>query len=265
MDEKFDRPDGVYYRNIIQPFAMDTMMTLSNVPWTLLMFVSQKNIQKQNKFLVQGILMATIVIFPILLLLGWFLGKLRVRNKWYLKSVEESATLDGLTGLLNHRAAMDRLEYQISVANRSGNSLTLSYIDLNDLKTMNDIHGHKKGDQMIILAAKSMIGSIRNTDIAARIGGDEFLIIFPGLLHGNTREVMGRIERFYARGSRKSFNRELTLSWGASIWEGVSDTAENFINRADKEMYKMKKNIKSLNPSFQKKGLDANPFQTREH
>jgi len=246
MGGKFDRPEGVYYRNIIKPFALDTTMTLARVhTWTFLMFVTRKNIHQHNKLLIHGLLMGSIILLPILLLMGWLLGKSRVKNRWHLKDLEDSATRDGLTGLLNHRAAMDLLEYQINVANRSGNPLHLSYIDLNNLKIMNDIHGHQNGDKMIILAAESMICSIRNTDIAARIGGDEFLIIFPGLTSGNLEEVVGRIEATYERKSLELFKKRLTLSWGGATWEGESDTAENFINRADKEMYKMKKEYKA--------------------
>ncbi len=244
--QKFDRPEGIYYRKTINPFGVDAMMTVSNNHfWTFLMFVPKKNIHRQDILLVQGLLMAGVIIVPILFLLGWFLGKARVKNKWYLASLEASATRDGLTGLLNHRAAMDQLEYQMNVAKRYGHSLSLAYIDLDNLKTINDTLGHRKGDQMILLAAESIIKSIRNTDIAARIGGDEFIVILPGLVREGTREVISRIEDSYARGSQSVFQRELTLSWGVSLWEGISDTMESFINRADKEMYKMKKEKKS--------------------
>ncbi len=246
-DQKFNRPDGIYYRNFITPFAVDTMKTLSNAhTWILSMFVPQKSIHEQDKLLIQGIFMATGIIVPILLLLGWLLGKSRVKNKWYLKSLEESAIVDGMTGLLNHRAAMDQLEYQINVVKRSGNPLSLTYIDLNDLKSVNDTLGHRKGDQMILLAADSIEKAIRKTDIAARIGGDEFLVILPGLARDNAREVIQRIESFYAQKSQEIFNREFTLSWGISIWKEGSDTGENMINRADKEMYKMKQQKKGF-------------------
>ena len=164
-----------------------------------------------------------------------------MKNKWYLRSLEESATLDGMTGLFNHRAAMEQLEYQVNVAIRSGRPLSLAYIDLNDLKPVNDSLGHEGGDQMIIAAADSITNSIRKTDIAARVGGDEFVVIFPGLLSDNAREAICRIELLYAQKGHELFKRELSLSWGVSLWEGENDTAETLISRADTAMYAMKK------------------------
>jgi diguanylate cyclase (GGDEF)-like protein len=252
-DPKFDRPDGIYFRKTIRPFADDTMMAVSNAPaWTLLMFVPRKNIHTQDRLLVQGLLVAALIMVPILSLLGWFLGRARVKNKWYLASLKASATRDGLTGLLNHRAAMDQLEYQMNAAKRYGHPLSLSYIDLDNLKTINDTLGHRQGDQMILVAAESIRKAIRNTDVAARIGGDEFIVVLPGLAGEDSREVIHRIEDLYVRESRSVFKRELTLSWGVSLWGGISDTMEDFINRADQEMYWMKKEKKSTNSNWTK-------------
>ncbi len=247
---KFIQPDGIYYRKNISPFLLDTLMTVSKpLTWTLLMFVPKKNVHKLDDLFVRGILLATAVIAPILGLLGWFLGKAKVKNKWYLRSLEESVKLDGMTGLYNHREISEQLDYQITLHKRSKEPLSLVFIDLNDLKKINDTFGHKSGDEIILAASDAIVKSIRKTDIAARIGGDEFLVIFPNMKNRNTREVVRRIELLYAEKGKEIFNRHLTLSWGVSYWRGPDDCAEEFINRADTAMYEMKEKFKTAKKS----------------
>lgn len=245
-DEKtFSQSEGMYFRKDITPFKTDTLMTMAQFhKWTLLMFVPTENVYQQEKRHNWNTLLLNIIMIPVLTFLGWSLGKSRVKNKWYLKSLEESATQDGMTGLINHREAMKRLEYQINLSQRTQNPLSIVFIDLNDLKSMNDTLGHKSGDQMIIAAAQSITDSIRNTDIAARLGGDEFIVIFPDLETKNAHLAVERIEHLYAQKGQTLFHRELTLSWGLSFWEGKSDTAKNLIARADENMYKMKQAYK---------------------
>ncbi len=241
-EKKIHHSDGVYYRNDITPFVTGTLLTVSKPhKWTLLMFVPNKNIHERDLLLNRGIAFASSIIAPIIMILGWFLGKYRVRNKWHIKNLEESATLDGMTGLYNHREAIARLEYQINASKRLKHPLCISYIDLNNLKLLNDTLGHKSGDQIIIAVADSIKNSIRTTDIAARIGGDEFLVIFPNIETDNIKKIIQRIELLYSQRTQELFIQKLTLSWGVSSWNGMHDTAVNLINRADKNMYKMKK------------------------
>ncbi len=245
-DKIFRQPEAIYFRKGVTPIRKnDTILTvMPRCNWTLLMVMPWENVRGKDGLLIRGTVLLTCIIGPILGLLGWFLGKSRVKNRWYLKSLEESATRDGMTGLFNHREAMHRLEYQIDLSERTGTSLCVAFFDLNDLKPVNDTLGHESGDQMIIAAADSIAGSIRKSDIAARIGGDEFLAIFPNFHFEHTQSVFQRIEQLYADKSRELFNRELTLSWGLSCWEGKSDTVENLIARADKDMYEMKQKYK---------------------
>ena len=245
-DTIFSQPDRVYYRKDITPVDInDKLLTVHpRCHWTLLMVASRENVHARDKLLIRGALLLTCILGPVLGLLGWFLGKSRVKNRWYLKSLEESATRDGMTGLLNHREAMRRLEYQMNLSGRTGTPLCVIFFDLNDLKPINDALGHESGDQMIVAAADSIAGSIRKTDIAARIGGDEFLAILPNFNFEHTQSVVQRIEQLYADKALKLFGRRLTLSWGLACWEGVSDSVEELIARADQNMYAMKQKYK---------------------
>ncbi len=91
----------------------------------------------------------------------------------------EQASRDDLTGLLNRREAMQRLQEHWDIAGRYGYPLACAMIDLDHFKDINDRFGHQAGDQVLREVASILVKSIRNTDLAFRVGGDEFLIIFP--------------------------------------------------------------------------------------
>ncbi len=242
---KLAQADGIYYRKNIRPYGFDTSMMVSKYhEWILLSFVPQNQLNREKETLNRTFLFTNSALALILGILGWIIGKSRVKNKWYLNSLKESATLDRMTGLLNHQEAVKRLAYQINVSNRSKHPLCIAYMDLNDLKPVNDTLGHKSGDQMIIAAAESIKEAVRKTDLAARVGGDEFLVIFPDTASDNIQKAIRRIEVLYTQKSRTLFDRKLTLSWGISFWQGSSDTIEAFMHRADKAMYAMKDEYK---------------------
>lgn len=244
--QKITHPKGLFYRKNIKTLGNKAFLTVTQYrDWTLLMFVPLKNIRQKKRLLNKSSFIAGIILVPTFVLLGWFLGESRTKNKWFLKCLIERATQDGLTGLLNYHEIIERLNYQISLSKRLGIPLSIAYIDLNDLKLINDSFGHESGDKVIISAAESIKTAIRITDIASRIGGDEFLLVFPTLELGNAKKVIFRIEQLYAQKGMKLFEKELTFSWGVALWEGESDTLKSLIARADRAMYIMKSKVKS--------------------
>ncbi|MBN2435641.1 MAG: GGDEF domain-containing protein [Spirochaetes bacterium] len=196
---------------------------------------------KADELLVKALLLGAIVLTPFLVLLAFFLAKGRVRNHYYLLELKESATIDKLTGLFNHRYMDGQLYSQSKMALRRGSKLTLAYIDVNDLKLTNDRYGHAEGDQILIGAARAFTASIRSTDIAGRIGGDEFLIIFPDCTLQRAELIMERITENFKSLGFKHNNQAWTLSYGCSEWLGEKDTVQNLLSRADSVMYNNKK------------------------
>lgn len=91
----------------------------------------------------------------------------------------ESATTDGLTGLLRREAALEHLDREIERARRYGRPLSIALADIDHFKSINDTHGHLVGDVALQRAAACLTSSLRSTDIAGRFGGEEFLIILP--------------------------------------------------------------------------------------
>lgn len=92
------------------------------------------------------------------------------------RELEEAATHDGLTGLLNTAAALQMVERDLSLLARTGGREVALFIDLDELKSVNDSYGHATGDEAIRLVADALRGATRRSDIVARLGGDEFLV-----------------------------------------------------------------------------------------
>lgn len=101
------------------------------------------------------------------------------RLRAQIERLEALATTDPLTGLGNRRCADARLDELFSASARHDADLTCLMIDLDGLKRVNDALGHAEGDRMIRLAADVLTGTIRKSDFAARVGGDEFLVLLP--------------------------------------------------------------------------------------
>lgn len=91
------------------------------------------------------------------------------------------ANYDSLTGLANRQRVNDYLEQEIKLADRSGRSIALLFLDLDGFKDINDTLGHNVGDQLLIEAAKRLSGLTREVDTVARLGGDEFIIVMGGI------------------------------------------------------------------------------------
>jgi diguanylate cyclase (GGDEF)-like protein len=149
------------------------------------------------------------------------------------------ATHDMLTGLLN-REGLDR-RYDGVVSGRAGDRAVL-YIDLDSFKTINDAHGHRAGDEVLARVARQIGGRIRPTDTAARIGGDEFLVVLDGILHEDEAMRVARRLLNALCGTYTVFHTErvqMAVSIGVALW-GADQTLETVIDAADRLMYAAK-------------------------
>ncbi len=100
---------------------------------------------------------------------------------------------DELTGLLNRRALVERLEEEISRARRHGAPLSLIYADVDEFKEVNDRFGHAVGDEFLILVAETLTLTLRPTDHVARMGGDEFVVVLPETDSAGAEALASRI------------------------------------------------------------------------
>ncbi len=132
-----------------------------------------------------------------------------VRQEEEHARLEKLATTDPLTGLLNRRGYEERQKEEIARAIRSNHPLVVADLDLNDLKTTNDILGHKKGDEYLTTTAEILRESTRLEDIAARVGGDEFRVL---LTETNLGQAKVWLERLRKKCEEKGINISVGLS-----------------------------------------------------
>jgi diguanylate cyclase (GGDEF)-like protein len=159
------------------------------------------------------------------------------------ETFQRLAILDPLTGLFNRRFAYEHLPREIARAERSGLSLILLMIDLNDFKKINDTHGHAAGDAALEAFARHLKRAIRSADLPVRMGGDEFMVALPDC---SVEQVIGPLNRI--DGCSLDYNGshiELKFSVGMAQHR-KGDTVVQLLERADSSMYKMKQgNINS--------------------
>src|SRR5262249_11152798 len=120
-------------------------------------------------------------------------GANALRNAQLFEEMEHKAKTDYLTGLLNHRSFQAMLSSELARARRHGHQMSLLLIDLDHLKTVNDNLGHVIGDSVIREVAETIRSNCRNSDIAARYGGEEYAVILPETLMIDAVQVAERI------------------------------------------------------------------------
>jgi diguanylate cyclase (GGDEF)-like protein len=181
--------------------------------------------------------MTFLLLGPLMGFLGWKLGTYQVHQKHLFHVLEYEATHDHLTGLYNRKVILDILKQNIALATRRNSPLALGYLDVNDLKKMNDELGHEAGDKMLAGAATSIARTIRNSDSVARVGGDEFLIIFPDCTQADAVIVMERIQLHFAGQGLAETGQKWSISMGCTELKQDGDSLNAIIDRADKMMY----------------------------
>lgn len=155
------------------------------------------------------------------------------------RKLSEMASRDGLTGLINQRVFYEKLRYEIARSTRLSQTLSLIYFDLDGFKAVNDIKGHQEGDSILIASASALNAVIRDTDIAARYGGDEFCVILPST---SKEEALAMVNRLIAVFDEKIAGSGVTLSVGVvTLAPGEGKSADELVKMADGYMYNAKK------------------------
>ncbi|HEX9802988.1 MAG TPA: diguanylate cyclase [Gammaproteobacteria bacterium] len=147
------------------------------------------------------------------------------------------ATIDALTGIFNRHRFNQGLAHELTTASRYGAALTLLMFDIDNFKEVNDQDGHEKGDRLLRHVVRMAQGSLRKSDIFARWGGDEFMILSP---HTGMQEADRLAERLRARVEQECFQgRSVTISLGLTEYlPGESSLA--LLKRVDKALYEAK-------------------------
>jgi len=146
------------------------------------------------------------------------------------------ALLDPITGLGNHRAFQEELHRQIEDAGRHDHHVALAIVDLDDLKRVNDEHGHAGGDQLLASMGQLLVGASRVADRAFRIGGDEFALILPHAQAADAHAVIRRV-LCSALSAETAFGRPYSFSAGVSAYPLPSLDGGRLLRNADAALY----------------------------
>jgi diguanylate cyclase (GGDEF)-like protein/putative nucleotidyltransferase with HDIG domain len=163
---------------------------------------------------------------------------LSIENALKYQQAESSATTDYLTGLPNARSLFLQLDRELARCKRGKQSLTLMVCDMDGFKQINDRFGHLEGNRVLKLFAQRLKESCREYDYVARMGGDEFVVVAPGLT-GDACRAKTVLLRDMARTAGKEVCREdiLSLSIGQAIYPDDGMDAEQLLAEADRRMY----------------------------
>ena len=158
------------------------------------------------------------------------------------------AVRDPLTGLLNRRIMESVLKREFKRAQRYKSPLSLAFLDLDDFKTINDRHGHECGDALLNYVAGQLMEITRDSDVVARYGGDEFVIILPGIPAQEAVKLLQRLQHHF-RAKPMSYHEKLipvSISFGiASMADREVRSPESLMRLADAMLYSTKKEKKS--------------------
>jgi diguanylate cyclase len=167
-----------------------------------------------------------------------------------LEKTKAKSMTDGLTGAYNRQAFDDTLKDLIVRSRVMNSDLSLLILDLDDFKKINDTYGHLIGDRVLVSFCQKCRKSIRGDDVLARYGGEEFAIILPGASLKNAlkkgRQICDTISsaRYATDGESDENYLSVTVSIGVAVCKR-DDTAESFVGRADKALYKAKSSGKN--------------------
>ena len=177
----------------------------------------------------------------------WALKQSRIRER-------RLARTDSLTGLANRTLLLERVEAELNRGKRFQSPLTLAFLDCDHFKEVNDTRGHQEGDALLKMIASQLCEGLRSYDLAARWGGDEFVVLLPETYAAAGRLVVERL-RSQLQSAVAGQSSSVTFSIGVVTYSGSSDeedASENktpspsqFVRAADELMYTVKHSTKN--------------------
>lgn len=187
------------------------------------------------------------MLFVPYLLVGYLTSLLAADLKNAREGLELLSDTDELTGLKNRRAFNNELEAHIKRAARYNNRFSVLMLDADNLKSVNDLFGHAVGDKLIISIAQVIQETLRETDVLARYGGDEFVVILPETIEKPALEIAERIRSSVQNTSFSSGGERVssTISIGISCFPDDSELGSEIIAKADSALYKSKRKGKN--------------------
>jgi diguanylate cyclase (GGDEF)-like protein len=211
-----------------------------------LVFTATEN--EMTSFMFAGSVHAFSYLFVIALVTGPAFGFFWMVSRQLQHDLTELTIKDQLTGILNRRGLNSLAHYEFSKRNKVNKNLTVMMLDIDHFKKINDTYGHHIGDHILVEFASLISKSLRPSDIFARIGGEEFVIVLP---FDNASQAIIQAERLKKRVELFIFKTDehvikITASIGVASIHLESDTLEDLILKADQALYYSKDNGRNV-------------------
>jgi diguanylate cyclase (GGDEF)-like protein len=162
---------------------------------------------------------------------------LSLRNTWLLSEVERLATRDGLTGLANRRLFEESLGREVARAQRRGSPLSLVVLDVDHFKDVNDTLGHQAGDSVLRDVGRALTANTKASDLPARYGGDEFVVLLPDCSGPDSLSVA---ERLRAAVAAEMTTIKVSVSAGTASLPENAEEGGRLVAAADAALYEAK-------------------------
>ncbi len=160
-------------------------------------------------------------------------------NRKLMQEKEQIAVHDGLTGVFNRGYLEIAIERAVKDVRRNGGQVSVLFIDVDGMKTVNDTLGHQAGDTLLVELARLLRDSCRESDVVARYGGDEFVVLMPGTDAEGAEEVERKVAAAIA--ARNQAGGEPRLSASAGTHTATADGVDMLLREADRRMYATKR------------------------
>jgi len=180
---------------------------------------------------------------------SWIIARITLKKEYAEKILEQLSVTDSLTGLYNRRGFFLLAEQQLKIAERMKQFMVLFFLDLDDLKNINDRYGHLEGDIAIVRTAEILKQTFRQSDIVGRVGGDEFIALVIQNSPVDVETIIQRLQKTLDAANEKiEKGYKISISIGYSVYEpGKELSIDNLISIADKMMYANKRQKKKIN------------------
>jgi diguanylate cyclase (GGDEF)-like protein len=252
------RPENQNWWLLGHSIFVVALLTLVVIPFSIPSFAKKVEIELGIKAtdVVLG-LVILVVLFDLFAAYQQFLIR-RLRRQLAEKQghsdlLRNLAMVDPLTGLYNRRFAEQRLAAEVSRSERKGHPLTVLTLDLNNFKEINDTHGHAAGDQVLQEFAVQLNKVIRGSDLAVRLGGDEFLVVLPECTVEQLELVVGRLGVLEVDWQGQKI--PVTFSAGWKQYQ-PGERPEEMLARADEILYTRKRAGKNVQATSNAKNKD---------
>jgi diguanylate cyclase (GGDEF)-like protein len=157
-----------------------------------------------------------------------------------LEIAEVRAATDALTGLPNRRSADDTLKRMVAQVSRTGDPLAAILLDLDHFKQVNDVYGHERGDEVLAAVGSVLQASVRESDFAARSGGEEFLVLLAATSCAGAKTAAEKIRRAVAGVELPHLQRPVTASLGVAVVPDHAADGATLLRLADRALYEAK-------------------------